>query len=127
MAAIQWVFQKIGAAFEKIVEWLGFIFSWGDILDTSDQITNMVNGLLSFGTNFFTIGGILVDKYLDDMIKSLDKTSTISDDLQKETTDPYAHDEHGDHKTGPALDSAPANWSNVSVCIHTLLQPPDLE
>jgi hypothetical protein len=117
MVAIQWVLQKIGAAFEKVVEWLGFIFAWGDILETSDQITKMVDGMLTFGSNFFTLGGIMVEVFFDNMIKSLDQSSTISETVKSQVTDPYAHDKQGDGKTRPALDSAPANWSNVSLCL----------
>lgn len=38
---IQFVLNKIGAAFEKLVQWLGFIFNWGDILRTHRVLKNI--------------------------------------------------------------------------------------
>ncbi|HEX8688485.1 MAG TPA: hypothetical protein VF654_18370, partial [Pyrinomonadaceae bacterium] len=38
---IQFVLNKIGAAFEKLVRWLGFIFNWDDILRTHRVLKNI--------------------------------------------------------------------------------------
>lgn len=38
---IQFVLRKIGAFFEKLVQWLGFIFNWKDILRTHRVVRNI--------------------------------------------------------------------------------------
>ncbi|KAF7870614.1 hypothetical protein EAF04_004358 [Stromatinia cepivora] len=40
--AATWVFEKIKIAWDKVVEWIGFIFSWGDILETKDTISSII-------------------------------------------------------------------------------------
>lgn len=54
MNAIQFVFEKIGAPFKKLVDWLSFIFEWAGILETMDGIVSMVDGMLTFGETFLT-------------------------------------------------------------------------
>lgn len=41
LEAINWVISMIGIAIEKVVEWLGFIFCWDDILTTQAVLNNM--------------------------------------------------------------------------------------
>jgi Flp pilus assembly pilin Flp len=43
-------FAQVGAAFAKVVEWLGFLFDWGDILRTAAAIEYVLSGV---------IGGVL--------------------------------------------------------------------
>lgn len=45
-SVIQHVFQQIGASFDQLVHWLGFIFSWKDILRTHDVIRTTFNHVL---------------------------------------------------------------------------------
>ena len=43
-------FAQVGAAFDKLVEWLGFLFAWDDILRTATAIEYVLSGV---------IGGVL--------------------------------------------------------------------
>ncbi|TSE10459.1 hypothetical protein C1D09_014810, partial [Mesorhizobium intechi] len=43
---VEWVFKQIGAAIEEIIEWLRFLFEWGDILNTHVVMRKM--GQLAF-------------------------------------------------------------------------------
>jgi len=45
------VFHAIGAAFEDLVKWLGFLFSWPDILRTKDALSHVVLQTLPFLKN----------------------------------------------------------------------------
>ncbi|OJK02615.1 hypothetical protein ASPACDRAFT_57619 [Aspergillus aculeatus ATCC 16872] len=44
-----WVFKKIGAVIKDIIEFISFLFEWGDILDTTDSIAAGFNAALKYG------------------------------------------------------------------------------
>lgn len=46
--AMSWVFQKITVGLQKLIEFIGFLFSWGDILDTADSIVAFMNAGLNY-------------------------------------------------------------------------------
>ncbi|QKJ30678.1 hypothetical protein HQ865_13245 [Mucilaginibacter mali] len=41
--ALNWVLKLVGIDLEKILEWLGKLIGWTDILETSDKICDMIN------------------------------------------------------------------------------------
>jgi hypothetical protein len=45
---IEFVFNKIGTAFGTLVQWLGFIFDWNDILTTHAVIRNIFNCYITY-------------------------------------------------------------------------------
>jgi hypothetical protein len=49
--AISWVFEKITVAVQKLIEWIGFLFKWGDILNTADSIVALLNAGLDYATD----------------------------------------------------------------------------
>lgn len=63
---VEWVFQQIGAAIEELIEWLSFLFEWGDILNTHVVMRKMTQlGLKHIETSISS-----VEK---DLIAALDK------------------------------------------------------
>ncbi|KAI0841842.1 hypothetical protein F5Y06DRAFT_258371 [Hypoxylon sp. FL0890] len=46
---ISWVFEKLGAALDKLIEWVGFLFQWDDILTTTDSLVTIFNAGLDYG------------------------------------------------------------------------------
>jgi hypothetical protein len=48
-SVIEYVFKQIGAFFEKLVRWLGFIFNWKDILITHDVFVHAANSMFQLG------------------------------------------------------------------------------
>ncbi|OTA69582.1 hypothetical protein K449DRAFT_418966 [Hypoxylon sp. EC38] len=46
---ISWVFEKLGAALDKIIEFIGFLFQWDDILTTTDSLVTIFNAGLDYG------------------------------------------------------------------------------
>ncbi|KAF2835860.1 hypothetical protein M501DRAFT_1007694 [Patellaria atrata CBS 101060] len=40
--ALTWVWNKIKVGIETLIEYLGFLFDWGDILDTKDQVSALI-------------------------------------------------------------------------------------
>lgn len=46
--AMSWVFEKITVGVQKLIDFVGFLFQWGDILDTSDSIVAFINAGLGY-------------------------------------------------------------------------------
>lgn len=46
--AMSWVFEKITVGVQRLIDFVGFIFQWGDILDTSDSIVASINAGLGY-------------------------------------------------------------------------------
>lgn len=47
--AMSWVFEKITVGIQRLIDFLGFIFSWQDMLTTSDSIVAVINAALDYG------------------------------------------------------------------------------
>ncbi|KIW94665.1 uncharacterized protein Z519_04642 [Cladophialophora bantiana CBS 173.52] len=45
---ISFVIDKVLGLIDKLVDWLGFIFNWGDILETHDSVITLINTGLKF-------------------------------------------------------------------------------
>lgn len=45
--AVEFVFNKIEVAFEDLIKWLGFIFSWNDIVRTHNVLKNVISTYLN--------------------------------------------------------------------------------
>ncbi len=48
LSLISWILQAIAVTLETLIKWLGFIFSWGDILNTHRVISKMVNETIGY-------------------------------------------------------------------------------
>jgi hypothetical protein len=79
------VFEKLKVGWNKLVDFIGFIFSWGDIIDTK----NTISSLLSAGFEYAAIK-------VDDLAENVDnlgkdnlpsKSLTQDDGKQKEEED----------------------------------------
>ncbi|KAI1415785.1 hypothetical protein F5Y13DRAFT_186641 [Hypoxylon sp. FL1857] len=46
---VSWVFEKLGAGLDKLIEYLGFLFEWDDILTTTDSLVTVLNAGLDYG------------------------------------------------------------------------------
>ena len=43
LSVMMWLFEKIGVFLGDLIEWLGFLFNWDDILRTKDVLKTMIN------------------------------------------------------------------------------------
>lgn len=48
-SCLSFVFSKLKVAFRKVVDYLGFVFSWSDILQTKQVISAYINGCFDYG------------------------------------------------------------------------------
>ena len=64
---IIWVFKKIGAFFKDVIEFIGFLFEWGDILDTAESVAAGFNAALDYGEELLNAKNIDAHKWLEDI------------------------------------------------------------
>ncbi|RAH63727.1 uncharacterized protein BO66DRAFT_476374 [Aspergillus aculeatinus CBS 121060] len=62
-----WVFKKIGAVIKDIIEFISFLFEWGDILDTTDSIAAGFNAALEYGKEALDAADLDAHKWLENV------------------------------------------------------------
>lgn len=104
------VFEKIKAGWDKLVEWVGFIFSWGDILETKDTISSIISagielGEMKVGDVTNTIDGFFVSLLND--VDSLMVTSNGGKSLSGSSGSSY----NGSQTVQDTTSSTKFNWA----------------
>lgn len=102
--AVSSFFAWIGAAFDKLVAWLGFVFAWDDMLRTAEVIDYLLTSVLG---GFVTGALPVIQATMDTLIQQADETvqqafsdligklgtssslTSVSDDLVPETPPAY--------------------------------------
>lgn len=69
--AVSWVFKKLGVLLQKLIGFLGFLFSWDDILDTTDSMVTMLNAGLDYGDHILTQTDTDVKTWLQSLKKTI--------------------------------------------------------
>ncbi|RHZ62475.1 uncharacterized protein CDV56_108640 [Aspergillus thermomutatus] len=64
---IVWVFKKVGAFIKDVIEFLGFLFGWGDILDTTYSIVAGFNSALDYGKSLLNSQQDKVHEWLENL------------------------------------------------------------
>jgi hypothetical protein len=49
--AISWIWDKLKIAFEKLMEFLAFLFGWGDVIDAKRSIHKLLDSSLDWGSD----------------------------------------------------------------------------
>lgn len=71
MQLISWLFQQLALLIEDLIELLGFLFSWDDILDTHTVLRQSAVKCLDDVELSLKAAGPLIDKYFNDLIAQL--------------------------------------------------------
>ena len=113
---IVWVFNKIGAFIKDIIDVLGFLFGWGDILDTTDSIVAGFNATLDHGKTMLdsaegTVHGWLetIRGTLKEQLPMLQKNEYKKDMENKELGKVLSRSKQSDGDE--VKDSVAYNWS----------------
>ena len=92
--AISWVFNKVLVAVEKLIEFVGFLFQWDDILQTADSINAIINAGLSYGKSQIGALKIAVDNSITTLRDTVTNgrlkapnTATASNEQDPQSTD----------------------------------------
>ena len=73
------MFKKLGALIQKLIDFLGFLFSWNETMDTTDSLATMLNAALNYGEKKVTKTETDVKKWLGDLKKlTKDQLSKLS-------------------------------------------------
>jgi uncharacterized protein YgiM (DUF1202 family) len=48
VAFVEGIFERIGMAIEEVIKWLRYVFDWGDILKTRDEINKIITEVFKF-------------------------------------------------------------------------------
>ena len=115
--ALSWIFQKILEVVEEIIEWIGFLFDWGDIQDTHRSIVYLTNSALDTWAERVDFTSDVIENYFDglgDVIQNVKNNSLPekagSAPANKETADSRRSD-------NSAMDSTKVKWSQ-NQCTH---------
>ena len=116
---INWLLKEIlGIDLEKVIEWLGFIFNWGDMVKTHDVFVNVSNQFMKYGS--VKIGEVekRVNSFFEDMKRQARKLGPIQDgdkglqseqDRLTEERSPKARDAAG------FINTPSGNWANYQM------------
>jgi hypothetical protein len=101
------VFDKIKVGLQELIDFLGFIFNWGDILTTADSVVAVVNAALDYGTDQIPALKTLEAGWLDSLRDAMGlKIAPVQTAAGSEMKDP---------EETPAMDQAKnsvsANWT----------------
>lgn len=78
MRVIGWVLQQIAVTFEKLIDWLGFIFDWDDILTAHKIIVNVANKSFEFAEAKLVDAETIVANFFDTMKAQLGDLTPMS-------------------------------------------------
>ncbi|SEW44626.1 hypothetical protein SAMN05428988_5817 [Chitinophaga sp. YR573] len=102
---IQFILSKIEAGFEKLVQWVGFIFSWSDIIRTHNVLKNI----------FAQYSQYCVDNISSYKQTLLDTLSTINEEIDQWANIPAVSDTiAGSNASSPSMpgkDSPQSHWA----------------
>lgn len=105
--ALSWVFAKIGVGIKKLIEFVGFLFSWNDIIDTSDSIVAYLNAGLAYGGDQLTKLDEVAKAWIEDLRVEMGN-KVKPDDIPTGTT---TFDPSATSQTEQIQDGVSYNWS----------------
>ncbi len=80
--ALSWVLKELfGIDLMKILEWLGFLFEWDDILVTHEVLVNAANNLIEFGKSEVTLFKDYINTFCDYLLSELKKIQPYSSEI----------------------------------------------
>ncbi|KAI1634144.1 hypothetical protein F4809DRAFT_643774 [Biscogniauxia mediterranea] len=101
---IIWVFKKIGAFIKDVIEFIGFLFEWGDILDATDSVAAGFNAALDYGEELLGSKNMDAHKWLEDI-----RTTVLENLSNLHSNDYEGARAGGDNTTARLADNANVN------------------
>ncbi|KAF9325107.1 hypothetical protein BG006_011391, partial [Podila minutissima] len=116
LKAMSWVLRQVVTGIEKIIQWVGFLFEWEDILSTHNSFVSVVNSLFDLAPTAFAKMEKNVDGWFDQLKENLQNLDVTDPNLTR-TYDPTSTSKiEGD--TGPinaAINTPGSNWTNYQL------------
>lgn len=101
---VEFIFNKIKVFFKDLVEWLGFIFSWGSILRTKDVIKNIIKQYIPYAVSRLPEYKKSIDQTIDGIETKINQWAGL------ETVSGSIGGYSANTKALPGKDSPEANW-----------------
>ncbi|PGH11686.1 hypothetical protein AJ79_04709 [Helicocarpus griseus UAMH5409] len=114
--ALTWIFEKVLEIVETIIQWIGFIFNWGDIKATHASIVSLTNNALNVWAEKADLAPAAIDNYfggLADMIKG--SGNALPDKIGSAPANPETAD--SSRAGNDAANSTKVKWSQYQ-CTH---------
>ncbi|KAL3422840.1 Vegetative incompatibility protein HET-E-1-like protein 20 [Phlyctema vagabunda] len=77
--ALTWVWDKIKVGIEKLIEFIGFIFDWDDILKTKDTVSALITAGCDLAARKVGAAASAVDGYFDGILAKIDGIEAVKD------------------------------------------------
>ncbi|GJJ76408.1 hypothetical protein EMPS_08767 [Entomortierella parvispora] len=116
LKAASWVLNQVVTGIDKIIQWVGFLFGWDDILSTHDSFVNVVNNLFDLAPSAFSEMEASVDGWFGQLKDNLQLLDTKNSSLTS-TYDPMSASKIK-ADTGPinaAFNTSGSNWSSYQL------------
>jgi len=119
MKAISWLLKTIGVAFKKLVQWLGWLFNWDDILKMHKIIVQNTNDMMQLGIDKIDTIAHEVDGWFvsfEDLVRnwsmpeSMKKIEVSEQNARDSISTPDEYE-----KAAAAANSPGGNWSNYQI------------
>jgi hypothetical protein len=106
--AASWVWEKVKVGWNKLVDFVGFIFNWDDIKQTKNSISSTINAGFDYAGIKIDDVAVKVDGFFDGLERTIDQFGDgIS--AQKKISDKAA--ESSDPKSKDAQSSTQTTWA----------------
>lgn len=118
LKAMSMILKKIGIDVDKIIEWIGFLFDWDDILATQREIAQFTNQAITWSANSITGASQVLDSWFIDMTKKVQNLTLPENFKQmKGSQNAATAQTRGGHseKAQLALNTPGGNWCNYQV------------
>ncbi|KAF9334328.1 hypothetical protein BG006_002355, partial [Podila minutissima] len=117
LKAISWVLQQVVKDIKKIIQWVGFLFEWEDILSTHNSFVDVVNDILDQAPVGFAKVEENVEGWFDQLNQTLKKYVNPKDKYMTQSFDPTSASQIKAETglTNAAINTQGSNWSNYQL------------
>lgn len=111
---VSWVFKKVLALSEELIEWLGFLFDWDDILQTQETIIRFTNEAITCAVDYLDTAKEEVDEFFGELKQKVQNSlgEKFPDTVNDATADGAASE--AAMASNPS-NSVQVNWSSYQV------------
>ena len=116
--AIHWLLQDgLHIPIDKLIEWLGFIFDWGDIKETHNMIIAMANAAIDCAVDKVHDFRPVVDGWFDKADEMIAQLDSVPPEYRDRSLSSQESDKQvdGDENYAKLQSSPGANWSSYQV------------
>jgi hypothetical protein len=108
--AVEYIFTKISVAFEELINWLGFIFQWQDVVRTHRVLKNILYQYLARTINDLDDASVRLQNSFTDVQTYIDAWAGIADNIPPSLSGTTLDGTTASSPSAPGQDSPQSNW-----------------